>query len=340
MTNQLLVSVIIPVYNGRVYLLKCLEALKVSIYHNYEIIVVDDASIDDIYSVVETDERVNALRLEERSGPAAARNLGAVHARGDILLFIDSDVIVRSDSISLVVDNFKRYPEISAVFGSYDDDPVEKNFISQYRNLFHHYHHQQSNAEAVTFWAGCGAIRKEIFKKIGGFNQERYTKPCIEDIELGHRLHENGHCIRLDNRLLVKHLKKWDFMQVIKTDIFQRAIPWSQLILNTKYMPNVLNLKLSHKISSILIALMFLIMPISCFAPNNFSGFSLLIFVCFDALILVSLIILNIKLYAFFFRKRGFVFVIRAIPLHFLYYFYSSVSFVLCFIKYKISLCL
>ena len=95
---------------------------------------------------------------------------------------------MRRESISLIAAKLQRYPEIAAVFGSYDDEPAEVNFISQYRNMFHHFHHQHSDMEAFTFWAGCGAIKKSIFDEIGGFDQKRYTKPSIEDIELGYRI--------------------------------------------------------------------------------------------------------------------------------------------------------
>jgi GT2 family glycosyltransferase len=85
------------------------------------------------------------------------------------------------------------------VFDSYDDETGEKNFISQYKNLFHHFVHQQSNTEAVTFWAGCGAIRQEIFDKVGGFDTARYARPSIEDIELGYWMRRMGYRLMLDN---------------------------------------------------------------------------------------------------------------------------------------------
>ena len=64
------------------------------------------------------------------------------------------------------------------------------------------------------------AIRKNIFKEFEGFNQKRYNKHSIEDIELGYRICERGYQILLDKRLQVKHLKRWEFAQMISTDIF------------------------------------------------------------------------------------------------------------------------
>ena len=177
-TNQPLLSVIIPVHNGEKHIEKCLDALIASSYSPIEIIVVDDGSTDDT-GPLSRHKGVTVFRLPKQSGPASARNFGAQHAHGKILLFIDSDVIVRRESISLIAAKLQQYPEIAAVFGSYDDEPAEANFISQYRNMFHHFHHQHSDKEAFTFWAGCGAIRKKVFDEIRGFDQKCHTTPSI-----------------------------------------------------------------------------------------------------------------------------------------------------------------
>ena len=107
---------------------------------------------------------------------------------------------------------FQASPNLAALFGSYDDEPFESNFLSQYKNLFHHYVHQTAKVDASTFWSGCGAIRREVFLAIGGF-EENYRRPTIEDIELGYRLKKTGHRIRLLKELQVKHLKRWEILR-------------------------------------------------------------------------------------------------------------------------------
>ena len=218
-SNTPRVSVIIPVHNGAKCIGRCLNAVFASSYSPLEVIVVDDCSTDNTVALVRQ-KGVTAYQLPEKSGPATARNYGAGCARGEILLFIDSDVEVRKETIASVVEDFRQNPEIAAVFGSYDDAPAENNLLSQYRNLLHHFHCQQSSTKAFSFWAGCGAIRKNIFKEFEGFNQKRYNKHSIEDIELGYRICERGYQILLDKRLQVKHLKRWEFAQMISTDIF------------------------------------------------------------------------------------------------------------------------
>lgn len=331
------ISVVIPVYNGGEFIGRSLDALIGSVYSSFEIILVDDSSTDDTVEIAKK-RGVRVVELARRSGPALARNLGVEHSKGEIVLFIDSDVEVRGDTIERVAANFKDNPEIAAVFGSYDDEPADKGFVSQYRNLFHHFHHQQSDSDAFSFWAGCGAVRKEVFTQLGGFDHKRYKKPSIEDIEFGLRVIKQGSRIMLDKELQVKHLKVWKFNPMVWTDIFQRAVPWSGLIIETGYMPKGLNLKFSEKISSICVAMMLLTLPFLSLSGTRVYGHGvptlallLLIF------LFMAVVVLNRRLYTFFFRLRGPGFLLACIPLHLLYYIYSGLSFVFSWVTLKVS---
>ena len=153
-------SVIVPARNAEATLGRALSAWKRQGRRDHELIVVDDASTDGTAEVAARfADRV--LKLAERRGPAAARNAGARVSRGDILLFVDADVRVTERTADLVVRSFRDDPGLDAVFGSYDDRPPEMNFLSQFKNLFHHFVHQNADDEAGTFWAGCGAVRKK-----------------------------------------------------------------------------------------------------------------------------------------------------------------------------------
>lgn len=326
MSGQPLVSVIIPVYNATQHLSHCLAAIKRSSYAFYEIIVVDDCSSDESVEVARNNGAL-VLQLQSRSGPAAARNYGAEIAEGDFLLFIDSDVLVQQESLARVVGDFSDHTDIAAVFGSYDNDPSEKNFFSQYKNLLHHFVHQISSPEAVTFWAGCGAVRKEIFHAAGGFDKNKYSRPCIEDIELGFRLRNMGYRILLDKDLQVKHLKKWNFKSLLRTDIFNRAIPWTKLILESSEMVSDLNLKLSQKISTALLGICIAIFPLS------FLRSELVYLILF---LLAVILAINYKLFTFFLKLKGLYFTMAAYGMQLLYYFYSGASYVSYWLLYKI----
>jgi GT2 family glycosyltransferase len=240
------VSVIIPVRNGAAHLRSCLQALAQSI-SDFECIVVDDGSTDHSAEIAHESGAI-VLTTGDMQGPAAARNLGAAAAKSDLLLFLDSDICVKPDSLTRVVQLFAAEPDVAAAFGSYDDTPAQQDFLSQYRNLMHHFVHQRSRRIAETFWSGFGAIRSAVFSAHGGFDTS-FSHPSIEDIELGHRLYRSGCKIVLDPTIQVKHLKAWTFRGMLTTDVLYRAIPWTELILRNSDMPRDLNLGISQRIS-------------------------------------------------------------------------------------------
>jgi glycosyltransferase involved in cell wall biosynthesis len=267
------VSVIIPVRNSAAYLRDCLEHLNQGPIRPLECIVVDDGSSDDSAAVAR--EHGATTICSGRQGPAAARNLGAKAARGDILLFLDADVRVHGDSLRRVLGNFDSDPQLDAVIGSYDDSPGSRDFISLYKNLMHCFQHQQARPTACTFWSGCGAIRKDVFLAYSGFDQ-RYRRPAIEDIELGYRL-ARGNCkILLDKAVQVKHLKRWTFWNVIKTDIMYRGIPWTELILRDRFMPNDLNVRVSERVS---VGLTFVLAGLAAAGTIRYGGYFLIPFI-------------------------------------------------------------
>lgn len=315
-SSPLTISVIVPVKNGGAGFRKCLSALTHAMSPSNELIVVADGDTDGSWQVAE-EFGAKVLRIPVSRGPARARNLGAQSAQGDILFFIDADVVPAPNAILQVEAAFSRDPQLAALFGSYDEEPAESNFLSQYKNLSHHYVHQISNEEASTFWAGCGAIRRPIFLKLGGFD-ESYHKPCIEDIELGYRLKKAGYRIRLFKDLQVKHLKRWGIISMTKSDFFDRALPWTELILRDRQFVNDLNLRLSSRLSVIFTYSLLITLIGGVCWPK--------LFVVAGVLIL-SLLILNAPIYRFFLKKRGLWFMIQALPWHWFYYFYSGLAF-------------
>jgi len=314
----LAISIIIPVRNGGPAFRECLASLACTVPPPAELIVVHDgepAQPDELPSHLDARE----LSLPVRSGPGRARNLGAQSAHGDILFFIDADVTVPPDALAQVAAAFARDPGLAALIGSYDDAPATPGFLSQYRNLAHHYVHQTASEESSTFWGACGAVRRDAFLALGGFD-ERYREPSIEDIELGYRLRQAGHRIRLCKDLQVKHLKAWTLRSILRTDLFCRAVPWTQLILrHPKLADDRKNLRFSSRISVLLTGTLLLSLLAASFWPNS---------LFLSAFFAVSLLLINAPLYAFFWRKRGAAFALRAIPMHWLYYFCGGLGFV------------
>jgi glycosyltransferase involved in cell wall biosynthesis len=319
-------SVIVPVRNGSKCLPRCLEALGRSEYSQFEVIVVDDCSTDNSHQIAER-YGAQCLRTPRTLGPGGARNLGAQHAGGEVLLFVDADVVVPPDGLRLIAEDFSGDAGLAAVFGSYDESPLWPTFISQYKNLMHRYVHQVSSESAATFWAGCGAMRKDVFEEFGGFDAATYPVPSIEDIALGLEVARAGRRIRLDKRLQVKHLKRWTVRNLLRADILHRAVPWTKLILNTRNLPRDLNLTYASRASSLLVGLLAVgcvLLPFSLAGLLRIGPVPLLGTM---ACIILLLLWLNRDVYRYFRRKMGWWFAARAVVAQWAYYLYSGVTF-------------
>jgi hypothetical protein len=229
-----------------------------------------------------------------------------------VLVFFDADVCVKPDVLRRFDGYFKAHPDVTAVIGSYDRRPADPHFVSQFKNLLHHYIHHHSRPDASTFWAACGAIRRQAFADVGGFD-ESYGRPSIEDIELGSRLRARGDRIALDPAIQVTHLKRWTLGSLLRTDLFDRAIPWLQLMQRDRHMPADLNTAPAHRLSVILVGTLVALLVLAIFA--GVPHWHLL------AVVLgVALLLLNADLYSFFVRQRGLWFATGAVILHWTYY--------------------
>ena len=118
-------SVVVPAYNSAGTIGPCLDGLAVALGPNDEVIVVDDGSTDDTLDIViqYPDPRVSGLRLDLNVGRGPARNHGANKATGDVLVFVDADVVVHPDAADLLRSAFTD-DGLAAVFGSYDSEPA------------------------------------------------------------------------------------------------------------------------------------------------------------------------------------------------------------------------
>jgi glycosyltransferase involved in cell wall biosynthesis len=279
---------------------------------------VDDASTDGSADIAESlGARVISLPGGPW-GPARARNHGAAAAQGEMLLFLDADVVVHTDTLAHVEREMAANPEVAALFGSYDASPVAMGFVSRYKNLLHHYVHQHGRREASTFWAGCGAVRQKVFRALGGFD-ERYRRPSVEDIEMGLRLRRAGYRIRLCPDIQVTHLKAWTLGGLLQTDIRDRAIPWTRLIVSYSHLPDDLNLDKRSRGSALAAWGVVVFFLGGCRSPLWWLGL-----IPAGA----ALWALNADLYRFFRRQGGNFFAARAAALHLLYLLYSSLVFV------------
>ena len=315
-------AVVMPAYDAAQFLGRSLPAL-LRAGPDVPVIVVDAGSTDGTGALAR-ELGVRVVRLPVRAGPAEARNAGVEAALSELVLFVDADCVLHADGIARVRDAFRAEPELVALCGSYDARPPERNFFSLYMNLRHHFTHQRARREPASFWAGCGAVRREAFTRAGGFDAARYPRPEIEDIELAGRLRRLGR-LRLDPDLQVTHLKHWTFRSVVETDVCRRALPWARLIRETGEMPDDLNLRRSQRVAAALAPLALLALPLGPWAAAT--GRLALAVAC-AAAVTVSLALAGGML-ACFARHVGPGFAVRAWLFHQVHLVYSALTFVL-----------
>lgn len=326
--DALSISVIMPVYNGRDFIVQSLPPLVEMARRGEisEVIVVDDGSTDETVSIA---EGMGARVIDSggRLGPGGARNVASRQAVGEILWFVDADVVVHDDAVTYLAQGFSS-PEVVSVFGSYDDRPSAQNFLSQYKNLVHHFYHHRGQKEASTFWAGCGAIRKDAFLDVGGFDIERYTRPSIEDIELGYRLRQAGGKILLIPELQSTHLKEWRFVNLIHTEVFCRAIPWARLMFEQTGLIDDLNTGPAERLRALLAGVFALALVAAVFGMVGW---------WMPIVLLAAAGFANRGLFSLFLNRKGLVFALMGLLFHQLYYLYSGFAFVFSWAEWKLG---
>ena len=221
-------AVVIPATDRRPTLERCLDAVQRADEAPEEIVVVDEP---------------------RGLGPAAARNEGARRAKAEVLVFLDSDIEVHADAFRRFRRAFDDDSDLVAIFGPYDAEPEGNGPVSDFRNLLHHHIHQLGAGPATTFWAGLGAMRRDVFLSAGGFDDERFPHASIEDIDLGMRLATKGLHILLDPEIQGKHLKSWTLRSMVHTDLARRGVPWIRLLLDRGSSSSALNLGWRNRLS-------------------------------------------------------------------------------------------
>ncbi len=282
-------SVVIPASDARTTLAQAVAAVEASTGPGDEVFVIRNGA-----------------------GPAALRNAGAQQATGDVLVFVDSDVHVHQDALARVREAFAADPDLTALFGSYDDQPTSRAPVSLFRNLLHHHVHQQSAGDATTFWAGLGAIRRDAFVEAGGFDASSYPTSMVEDVELGMRLSAAGAKIVLDPGLCATHLKRWTLHTMVATDLTRRGMPWVRMLIRRRELPRTLNLGWRHRASALLYAAVAVLLA--------WRGRR------FVAPLLVGVVALNREFYVLLVRRGGLRLGAAGLALHWLHHLVAVVS--------------
>jgi len=203
----------------------CLDALLAQSVKPFEVIVVDDASTDDSARIASEHKVVTRVVDQPfNSGAAAARNAGAGRASGDIIMFVDADVALCRDSLENALARFAADDHPDAVVGMYSPRPPEGDFFSVAHNYFTVYNHSRQQGAVQWFWGAVGAVRKDVFHELGGFDQYRYHGASAEDIELGFRITRAGYRIVIDHSVVGDHLVRFTLSRVLRNDFRKSAL--------------------------------------------------------------------------------------------------------------------
>jgi len=220
-----MISVVIPAHDAARTLGECLQAIRLSDWAEYEIVVVDDASTD-ATALIAAQYGCEVIRLHKNIGAARAKNLGVSEARGDVILFTDADILLQPDTVRLVAERL-RDPAVAGVVGLLGQSLRYQDFCSQFKNLWMHYTYKRLAASpdaergVGVFYTSIAAVRKDVFVGLGGFDAHYRGASVTEDIEFGQRLLTAGHVIQLDDRLVVEHLKHYSLGRLLKTDLLR-----------------------------------------------------------------------------------------------------------------------
>jgi len=180
-----LVSVIIPSYNSSRTLSLCLQSVAAQTYSPIEVIVVDDGSTDGSLEIARA-SGAKVISTGSNSGQSVARNLGAEHARGEILFFLDSDVALDSRGVEIAVKTLLENPRIGAICGAYEPEPLlPTTLAAHYRTVEQYVWFNEVEGPIPGLYSALFGIRAEVFREIGPFDPAlRHT----EDQDYGFRL--------------------------------------------------------------------------------------------------------------------------------------------------------
>lgn len=312
MSSHPSLSIIVPARDAADTLADALCAILTSQLprSTYELIVVDDASRD-ATAAIAARHADKVIRLSGRSlGAAYARNRGVELSHGEIVAFVDADVMVRPDTLPRMLATLAEHPKIGAVSALHDGKPRARNFVSQYWNLLLRFGEQGHLEENAHFPSGCGAVRRTVLLAAGMFDEWRFPTASLEGVELGQRLQGSGHRLTLLPELEITHLKRWT-LRAVCGEAWQRSALLSRSLgyqRTRESAPSEVVFTLSRSLIPGMGILGSLTL-VAAFIPEPRGALK-------GVIAVAVLLLTNLPVYRFYLRARGVGFAIAAVPLH------------------------
>ncbi|MBI4847425.1 MAG: glycosyltransferase family 2 protein [Nitrospirae bacterium] len=314
----------VPTYNAARFMPDLLGSIFRNKVDDMEVIIVDDCSKDDTVKIAKNFP-LKVIELGKNGGPAKARNIGVAEAKGDIIFFLDSDVIVLDGAIKEVKDYFDKNPTEKCIIGVCATEPLNKGFVPRYMAMFEYIHLIGTPENKVSVFAPrCGAIKKDFFQKIGGYN-ESYKGADVEDFELARRINRTDPIILVRN-VMVKH-QFAGFRQAVR-NYFKRAVMWVHLFFKERKLDNAGPTSPGNGIAAICSFLSFL----TLFFIPFINEAKLVFFILFHAFVFA-----NLKWWNFMRKEAGLLFALRALFLNYFLGIDIMIAAIYAVISYPLS---
>jgi len=223
--DERFISVVVPTHNGAATIGACLGAALASDYGRFEVVVVDDGS-EDASAEIARGFPCRLVRLTSRGGVSRARNAGARAASGELLLFIDSDCLLRRDTLSVANVSYGQRRD-RVLGGTYTPAPHDRDFFSAFQSAFiNHFETKRSEPDYVA--AHAMVIDADLFRRSGGFVEDSFigVAASVEDVEFSHRLRRQGCQLALDPNLLVQHVFRFSLSRSLGNAV-KKARYWT-----------------------------------------------------------------------------------------------------------------
>jgi len=305
-----LISVIVPNHNSEKTIGRCLKAVYGSSYNSFEVIIVDDCSIDNSVSVIEQ-YPCKLLRLTEHGGASKARNTGARNSTGDLLFFIDADCLVQPDTLAIVAATHQQTGPDVVIGGTYTLMPFDQHFFSIFQSVFIHYSETKNLKNPDYIATHAMVIAAGLFKTIGGFNE--HFMPILEDVEFSHRLKEKGYRLLMDATILVQHIFNFNLSKSLKNG-FKKSKYWTRYSITNKDLlsdSGTASQGLKFNVIACFLSLLLLLGAITI-GP---------VYLAMPVLLLLAVnLLLNRRLIHAFYRTKGFSFTILAVLYYMMLY--------------------
>jgi len=290
------ISVIIPYYENMDNLRKCCNALRKQTVKPYEVIIVNDNPLVD-FDQVEFLKGFKVINNPCHRGPAFSRNYGASVATGEVLFFLDSDVVLLPNAVEELQNSFSD-ENTNCVQGLYKLSLNKVDLATKYSRLFDEYKNRKMKDTKVIM-SYCFAIKKEIFESTSGFDIN-IRRATVEDNDFGAQLYRRSVKILLNEKLRGFHLKRYNnLLSLLKWNFFMFC-DLAKLYLRKRYsFMDSSPISIEQRLEKYRLLGSMLLAPVIflLFLLFIFKGDSLIL--CYFAILLIFYFFVNINFFIF-----------------------------------------